>query len=293
MDIENWLNLIQKKEIINLEIEPNLSNLYNKITNLNYLICFDIEFIRYVINQRQVRTIHELGGILFIKKNNKWILYCIFHFNLIPIINNINQYYLLTSDYNTVSDETYKKLLINEKELFTNNKILNKYKIKNKKKIKFMIKGYDLFKMDKEYELFKQNIKLILNDPDVINRQIKYEEQNNFIKLTNKIFSESYLIVKGLEDIKALKNHSSLLKLKYEMLDNYYDIAVHNDIIFKKCNSAELEKSYQCLDKLNLTKPYDSYLKIIEDFTKLKAHNPLVDAYYTWVIFNILKLDKF
>jgi hypothetical protein len=193
-----------------------------------------------------------------------------------------------------VSDETYQKVLANEKQLLPeyNKNIFNKYKLKNKNKIKFMIKGYDLFKMDKEYEFFKQNINLILNDHDVINRQIKYEDQNEFIRLTNKIFSESYLIVKGLEDIKAIKNHSSLLKEKYENLDNYYDIAVHNDILFKKCNSAELEKSYQCLEKLNLTKPYNSYLKIIENFNKLKAHNPLVDSYYTWVIFNIIKLNN-
>jgi len=148
-----------------------------------------------------------------------------------------------------------------------------------------MIKGYDL--KDNDYELFKKNIRLILNDSDCKSRQITENNQKEFIKFTNYIFSNSYLIVKGLEDIKALKNHTLMLNEISIKLNNFFDIAQYNNILFKKCNSAELEKTYLCLEKLNLTQQYSTYLSLINKFTSMKAHNPLVDSYYTWLIFNL------
>jgi hypothetical protein len=305
-----WINLIPKKEILNIILDSKLIERYNKLTKLNYIISFDVEFIRYAIEKRQVQTIHEMGGIILFRKKNIWYLICIFHFNLIPIIKNIKQYYLLTSKYNTVSNKTYQKLIENEKKILPennisnilNNKIIKRY-LSNKKiklliknndpvtllkklsKIKYMIKGYDLD--ETEYILFKNNIDLILNDPILKSREIKQENQKKFIKVTNILFSKAYLIIKGLEDIKALRNHSLMLNEVSLKLINYFDIAIYNNYFFKNCNSAELEKSYLYLDKLNLTKPYEKYLEKIKIFSELKAHNPLIDAYYTWIIFNI------
>lgn len=306
--MEEWINLIPNKKLINIKLENNLSDKYNKLTKMNYIISFDIEFLRYSINNSQVPTIHELGGLLFEKKNNIWYFMYIFHFNLIPIINNIKQYYLLTSQYNTLSDDTLKKIIEIENELLPENnintlkknKIIKRYlpkkiinKLLNEKditiikkklsKIKYSIKGSDLY--NKDYELFKKSTELILNDPDSVARQIRKEDEIKFINLTNNLFSKSYLIVKGLEDIKALKNHSLLLKQNSIKLINYFDIAQYNTMLFEKCQSAELEKNFICLDKLGLTKPFLKYNII--DSTKMKAHNPLVDAYYTWIIFNI------
>lgn len=314
--MEEWINLISNKKLINIKLEDNLSNKYNKLTKMKYIISFDVEFLRYSINNSQIQTIHELGGLLFEKKSNNWYLMYIFHFNLIPIIKNIKQYYLLTSQYNTVSDDTLIKIIeiekellpencintINDKHILKTNKIIKRYlpnKLINKllkednfenikkklSKIKYSIKGSDL--RDKEYELFKKSTELILNDPDSIERQIRKNDELKFINLTNKLFSKSYLIVKGLEDFKALKNHSLLLRQNSIKLTNYFDIAQYNAMLFEKCQSAELEKTFICLDKLGLTKPFSKYNEIIMDFTNMKAHNPLVDAYYTWVIFNI------
>jgi hypothetical protein len=313
--INKWLKLIPKKEILNIKLDDNLTKLYNTKTNLNYIIIFDVEFIRYAINNRQVQTIHELGGIILAKKENNWYLVSIFHCNLIPIIKNIKQYYLLTSNYNTVSNETYNKLLENEKnllpeniilikedlDLIKHNRIINRYlskkiltenfdTIKKKiSKIKYMIKGSDLNGDD--YKLFKKNIELILNDSECKSRQISENNQKEFIKLTNYIFSNSYLIVKGLEDIKALKNHTLMLNEISIKLNNFFDIAQYNNYLFKKCGSAELGKTYLCLEKLKLTQQYNNYLSIINKFTNMKVHNPLVDAYYTWIIFNLGMID--
>ena len=80
-----------------------------------------------------------------------------------------------------------------------------------------------------------------------------------------------------------------LLNIKSYNFD-YFDIAQYNNDLFNNCNSAELEKSFICLKNLNLTQKYDKYFKIIKKFTNFKAHNPLIDAYYTWIIFNIYNI---
>ena len=330
--LEEWISLIPKKQLINKKIQETLSNKYDKVTKLQYIISFDIEFINYsnVLintnntnstnstnsmeakpNNERVQTIHELGGLIFERKKDGWYLSYLFHFNLIPLIKNIKQYYLLTSQYNTLSNSTLKKVVelekkllpeniiidINNLNLLGKNNIIKKYLPYYKKftdinvlkkkisKIKYMIKGYDL--AESEYELFKKITTLILNDTDSIGREINKDQQKKFIKLTNELFSRSYLIVKGLEDIKAIKNHTLLLNEEPITLNNLFDIAQYNNELFKKCNSAELEKTFICLEKLNKTQKYSDYYQNIKTFTNLKAHNPLVDAYYTWIIFNI------
>lgn len=316
--LNQWLKLIPHKKYIQIKVDNDITLIFNKITKLNYIISFDIEFIRYIIKYKQVQTINELGGILFIKIDNIWYLHVIFHLNLLPLISNKNQYYLLTSNYNTVSDNTNKKLIENEKILLPENKINEKnyqkvllndivtnlyikskqldillkntnYEIiKNKiGKIKYMIKGYDLIKFPKEHKIFIENITLILNDSDVKFRQVI--DTTNFINLTNKLFSMSYLIVKGLEDMKALKNHTLLLKQNYNNLTQFFDISKYNKILFDKCNSAKLEETYLCLEKMNLLNNYNKYYDIINLFTEMKAHNPLVDAYYTFIIFIVFQ----
>jgi hypothetical protein len=319
--LNEWINIIPNKKVFKIKLDDDITIIFNKITKLNYIISFDIEFLRYVIKYKQVQTINEMGGIIFIKINNIWYLHFIFHLNLPPLIKNINQYYLLTSNYNTVSINTYKKIIENEKLLLPEYKINNKnYKeillndpiinlyikpkqidillknnnfniIKTKiEKIKHMIKGYDLIKLPKEYKLFTKNINLILSDSDVKVRQII--DIDSFIKLTNKLFSISYLIVKGLEDIKTLKNHTILLKQNYIILTHLFDISKYNQILFNKCNSAKLEETYLCLEKINLLDKYNKYYNIINEFSKMKAHNPLVDAYYTFIIFIVFQLNN-
>ena len=124
--LNDWLSLIPHKKILNEKIDLNIEEIFNKITKLNYIISFDVEFLRYVIKYKQIQTINELGGILFIKIDNYWYLHSIFHLNIHPLINNINQYYLLTSNYNTISNNTYNKVIENEKLLLPEHKINEK-----------------------------------------------------------------------------------------------------------------------------------------------------------------------
>jgi hypothetical protein len=313
MILDEWLKLINNKLLLLIELP-----FFNIKTIYNYVIIFDIEFLKFKIYNKQIRSIHEMGGILLIKINNIWYLKCIFHINLPPLETNPNNLYLLTSTYNTLSNFNNIKVQKLENKLLIYNQIINNKKLSNidiinlikndnisniylkkyiKKininiilkhldKIKHIIYGNDIKKYDKEYNIFLQITNIIFNDPLVISRTITNDKL--FLELTNKLFSQSFLIVKGIEDIKALKYHSILLKINISSCSfNYFDIAQYNNILFKKCNSAQLEKTFICLEQLNLTQKYNKYFEIIKKFTNFKAHNPLIDAYYTWIIYNI------
>lgn len=328
MILEDWIQLIPNKLFLSIKINENLNEIYNKL-NQQYIIIFDVEFLKFKINFKQIQTIHEMGGIILVKENNNWYLKYIFHINMPLLQNNHNNLYLLTSTYNTLTDENTKKvkeieeeLLIHPKlvdkqnlsnesiiEIIKNNKLsklyLNNKKIKKllqiKKKnydkfikelgrIKYLVYGNDLVRFKKEHKLFLEITNIILNDSTAKSRTI--DKPYEFIKLTNELFSKSFLIIKGIEDIKALKNHSLLLNLRSYTNFKYFDISKYNNILFNKCDSAELEKTFICLEKMNLTQKYNECYEIIKTFTKEKAHNPLVDSYYTWIIYNIFLENK-
>ena len=325
-----WLEFIPNKLLLWEEISDELSLIYSQKTDLNYIISFDIEFFHYKINKRQIQTIREMGGLILYKLNKKWYLVAIFHLNL-ATSTNINNLYLLSSKYATLSDDTLKKVQDLEKQLLPHydlttqktltddefisfikkNKLYSLYlhdkkinKLIEIKKInydKFMkelgriihlIYGYDLVKYKYEHTLFFQIQNLVLNDPDNLARTLPKSKEKHFIDLTNILFGKSFLIIKGMEDIKALKNQSMLNKLNTDTHFKYFDIATYNSILFSKCNSAELEKTYTCLTDLNYTQMYHKFSNIINKFSKMKAHNPLVDAYYTWIIYNIFLLNN-
>lgn len=328
MILEDWINLIPNKLSLSIKINKNLNEFYNKL-NYQYIIIFDVEFLKFKINSKQIQTIHEMGGIILVKENNNWYLKYIFHLNMPLLQNDLNNLYLLTSTYNTLTDENTKKVKELENELLIHPKLIDKQNLSNestiqiikknklskiylnnkkikkllqtKKKnydkfikelgrIKHLVYGNDLINFKKEHKLFLEIINIILNDSTAMNRTI--QKPYEFIKLTNELFSKSFLIIKGIEDIKALKNHSILLNLKPQTNLKYFDISKFNNTLFTKCNSAELEKTFICLEKMNLTQTYNEYYEIVKTFTKEKAHNPLVDSYYTWIIYNIFLENK-
>lgn len=279
MDLINkWIQYIPKKKILLIKLNGKLNNLYNQQTNLNYIIIFDIEFLRF----KDITCVNELGAIILCKIDNYWYLVCLVHFNLPSLTDNIDDMYLLMTKYNTLSKKT------EEKNIELENKLFEYYP--NDNKFHYRMNGQRLKKNKKQYELFIKIMNNVFNDKEYKKRLIK--EDKEFMKITNILFNQSYLIVKGKEDFKAINNQLKLLKIKALPFDNYFDIAIYNQLLFKKCDSAELEKSYQCLEKLNIDYSFNEYIEFIEKFTKLKAHNPLVDSYMTWVIYNVFLLNK-
>ena len=62
MILDEWLNLIDNKLLLLIELP-----FFNIKIKYNYIIIFDIEFLKFKINNKQIRSIHEMGGILLIK----------------------------------------------------------------------------------------------------------------------------------------------------------------------------------------------------------------------------------
>ena len=206
------------------------------------------------------------------------------YFNFLKKLNNIEL-------FNEVKKNKLIKLFLNNK------KIMNLIKtddydvfIKKLKKIKYNINGILLLnnKMMDEYNIFKNINNLILNDDLTKNRLIKKNDQIIFMNLMANIFSNNIMIVKGIEDFKAIYNHLIFYDIKYDYENKlYYDVAQHNQEIFNLCNSAELAKSYNCMKNKNKTIMYNTYYNSLKKNIKIKAHNPLVDSLFTWIIFNI------
>jgi hypothetical protein len=293
--LKSWSNYIHKKKNLQIKLSDELNDIYNKQTKLNYIIIFDIEFIRLHRNNNQLQTVNEMGGLVLQRINNFWHLVMLYHFNLPPLHKNINELYLMMTKYNTLSTKTTEKNIKLENELLDyfipHDKDGNQIKGPKIKKMCFKLNGYVLKKNKKQHDLFTQIINNIFNDKKYKKRLI--EDDIKFMKLTNVLFNKSYLIVKGQEDFKALNNHMQLLNIKPLPFENYADIAIYNSFLFKQCKSAELEKSYVCLEQLQLTQMFDEYASIIEKFTRgFKAHHPTIDSLMTWIIYNIFILKK-
>jgi hypothetical protein len=140
------------------------------------------------------------------------------------------------------------------------------------------------------------------NKTKYINIDTKFREEYNYSQISNYniILPERITEVKSMRVVSA-EIPMTFFNISSSLGNNYFYIyntttpnnskkinipdGQYNTILFEKCQSAELEKNFICLDKLGLTKPFLKYNII--DSTKMKAHNPLVDAYYTWIIFNI------
>jgi len=292
MKLDLWSSYINCKQKVSIKLSDELNNIYNQI-NFKYIIIFDIEFIRLHRNGNQLQTVNEMGGLVLQKINNFWHIVLLFHLNLPSQHENINELYLIMTKYNTLSTKTTNKNVKLENKLFNyfNQHDENSISETKNKKYGFKIYGYKLRKNKKQYVLFTQITNNIFNDKLYKKRLIKNDIE--FMKLTNILFNKSYLIVKGREDFKALHTHLNLLNIEPLPYNNYFDIAIYNNFLFTKCKSAELSKSYICLEELNLTKSFDEYIKIIQIFTgDFKAHNPVIDSYLTWIIYNIFILKK-
>lgn len=346
-NIKKLANLIPNKILLWHEVDINISMYYK--TDKKYIFAFDAEFQNVIIKKTKgfkaekgyynfsfIRAINELGGMLFYKYYNKWYWIMAFYINLPFLSDNIDDIFLLHSEYSDVSKKNKSKLLKLENKLFVynvlddliktetmkelteeeknkitklliSNKLIKKFfskgrikKLLNKditkkrfikylKSIQFNIHGKLLKKMHlhKEYNIYRSIMKLIIYDKQVRLRTIK--KVKKFLNCISILFNDSLLIIKGDLDIIAFKNHAKYYGLELKNKYKTYDIALHNEEFHKLCNSAELKEDYDCLvrfNKDNFVEKYKYYLDKLSEFIHYKAHNPLVDGYLTWVIFN-------
>ena len=105
------------------------------------------------------------------------------------------------------------------------------------------------------------------------------------------------LIHKEGMDIIAINNDLKKYNVKIHKNILHKDIAVYNNIFKERYNTAKLYESYihlknnyyeKYLDLQHFDKNLIKYLK--DKMDKIKAHNPLSDAYFTIIIFLIMEL---
>jgi hypothetical protein len=125
-------------------------------------------------------------------------------------------------------------------------------------------------------EALKEGLKLYTNDPNIKSHHKPPSWYSTFMKH----YSESMIIVKGTGDIDALKNAASYYDFEYLPPKKVFDIALWNTQSRKKCGTAKLEGTYDCIkNKLDAeTKQLAKHLPLE------KAHDPTTDASMTLLV---------
>jgi len=123
---------------------------------------------------------------------------------------------------------------------------------------------------------YKEGIKVYEADTNIK----EHHKPPSWYKTFMKHYSESMIVVKGRGDIDALKNASILYGFDYlEPLD-VTDIAIWNPVSYKKCGTAKLAGTFDCIKK-----KLDNNTKHLADYLPLeKAHDPSTDASMTLLV---------
>ena len=125
-------------------------------------------------------------------------------------------------------------------------------------------------------KLLLDALKIYKNDSNVKKRHQPFSWINKFMK----IYENSVIIVKGHEDIKALKNICKIKNLSYKDPLKVIDIANWNKKSRKVCGSAQLENTFKCI----LPKLDNETREIAKQLDFDDAHNPMTDAAMTLIV---------
>jgi hypothetical protein len=98
-----------------------------------------------------------------------------------------------------------------------------------------------------------------------------YLKPTSWLKGFAKLIGESVVVVKGDMDLKAIKTACAAHGFAFKTPLGIVDIAKHNPEFTKRCKTAKLEGTYDCIKK-----ELDAGLK--KAFPIAKAHNPVSDA---------------
>jgi len=103
-----------------------------------------------------------------------------------------------------------------------------------------------------------------------------------------KHYSESVIVVKGTGDIDALKNAAAMYGFEYRDPVSVIDIADWNPQSRRKCGTAKLEGTYECIKK-----QLDVETKHLAQYLPLeKAHDPTTDASMTLIVALYIQSQK-
>jgi len=229
------------------------------------LLIFDCEFW-HVFGESGYETVpkqpfffspRELGGIYLQKKSaGTWkqeMLYATFD-------NHFKNVAFPTSRFASVSTKTAKKLDNLEEEL-----------------------GIDWARAFPENldsiqkKIWEKGIQVYQEDPEIFKAKKGKAWMTQFLEK----YSKSRIIVKGDGDIIALRNYCRAFKIAYKEPVSIIDIAEWNEESRKKCGSAKLETSFECILP-KLSSESGEFLNKINDLMgKGNPHDPRTDSVMT------------
>ena len=144
-----------------------------------------------------------------------------------------------------------------------------------------MNKYQSLFQSSPELsqDLVKESLKVYLQDKHIKNNH----KPNSWIKTFLKEYSRSRVIVKGTYDLDAIKNMCVANDYEYLPPAGIFDIADWNAESHKKCGTAKLEGTYDCVSKL--VDDAGTKTRRLRDILPLgRAHDPSSDAAMTFLV---------
>jgi len=125
-------------------------------------------------------------------------------------------------------------------------------------------------------EALKEGIKVYEADKNIK----AHHKPPSWYKTFMKHYAESVIVVKGTGDIDALKNAAAYYDFNYESPKEVYDIADWNITSRKRCGTAKLAGTFDCIKK-----ELDEESKHLADHLPLeKAHDPSTDASMTLLV---------
>jgi len=229
------------------------------------ILCFDCEFwhlfdkenVNYIAERNYFFIPREIGGFIYTKNSKgEWKLNKPFFVSLNHVSEDIS---LPISQFASVNIETAAKL----------------DQIKDEIGMNWVDAHFSILDNEKQ-KLLKKAIKIYENDPYIK----KHHKSHSWIKDFLELFPKSTIVIKGLEDIKAIENLCILKGYEYKEPKKIVDIARWNKKFKKYCGSAKLEQTFLCI-KENL----DSEIsEILDHLPKGNAHNPLMDSTMTLII---------
>lgn len=292
-----------------------------------FVISFDVEFQSKIINTDMSMNIdryvvevnykgdtvanfvREIGVIIFMKDRsspNKWFYLGKIFVNFQPLpINDLTKY--LFAKYATVTEDTKKKMLLNDDTFFMydeeNSKLYKMLTHKDKNKNKYLPRVNDArfqifgkYLNSKHKTMLYNQLQLYQNDSLVKNRTV--DEDLQFLNMFSNLSKYTYFVVKGRKDLEAICNsYLSVNNNKCNInFSTVFDIEMYNGLSKQLFGDAKLETTYNGVVKTEIYK--QSVQPFFSQITESKsesnvAHNPVVDSLWTVVVALVIMLGLF
>lgn len=132
---------------------------------------------------------------------------------------------------------------------------------------------------NEQHALLKDSLKLYNSDEHIK----KSHKSPSWIKEFLEVYSNSLVIVKGEFDMYALENMCRIHKLEYKPPAAFFDIALWNTKSRKKCRTAKLQGTYDCISR-HIDDRINPRYRLRDILPMKRAHEPTTDASMTLLV---------